>query len=97
MRNLLKINKFKIGAVGCKIFVKTVSGAAVFRQRVDTVKKKHYLDGPNRMIKERITVLVYTLVTPRQPTRQTTINAVEINKREYGVNTCSGTTCHGSN
>ena len=32
-------------------------------------------------------------VTPRQPTRLTTTNAAEINEREYGVNTCLGTTC----
>ena len=28
----------------------------------------------------------YTLVTPRQPTRLTTTNAIETNKQEYGVN-----------
>ena len=38
-----------------------------------------------------------TPVTPRQPTRLTTTNAVKINKPEYSVNTCLGTACHGSN
>ena len=37
-----------------------------------------------------------TPVTPRQPTRLTTTNAVGINRQEYGLNTCLGTTCHGS-
>ena len=37
-----------------------------------------------------------TPVTPRQPTRLTTTNGVEINRREQGVNTCLWTTCHGS-
>ena len=38
-----------------------------------------------------------TPVTLRQPTRLTTSNAVEINRREQGVNTSLRTTCHGSN
>ena len=33
-----------------------------------------------------------TPVAPIQPTRLTTTNAVEINRREYGVNTCLGIT-----
>ena len=37
-----------------------------------------------------------TPVTPRQHTRLTTTNAVEINRRKYGVNTCLETICHGS-
>ena len=41
-------------------------------------------------------VHVCTPVTPRQPTRLTTTTAVKINRREYGENTCLGTTCHGS-
>ena len=39
----------------------------------------------------------YTPDTPRQQTRLSTTNADEINRRGYGVNTCQGTTCHGSN
>ena len=35
--------------------------------------------------------------TPGQPTRLSTTNEVEINRRELGVNTCLETTCHGSN
>ena len=31
-----------------------------------------------------------------KPTRQRTTNATEINKQSKGVNTCPGTTCHGS-
>ena len=38
-----------------------------------------------------------TPVTPRQTTRLPTTNAVKINRREYDVNTCLGTICHGSN
>ena len=32
----------------------------------------------------------------QQPMWLTTTNAVEINRQELGVNTCLGTTCHGS-
>ena len=38
-----------------------------------------------------------TPVTQRQPTRLTTTNAFENNRQVLGVNTCLGTTCHGSN
>ena len=41
--------------------------------------------------------LSFSVHTPRQPTRLTTTNAVEISRREWGVNTCLGITCHGSN
>ena len=41
--------------------------------------------------------LHHTSVTPRQPTRLTKTTAFQINRREYGVNTCLGTTCHGQN
>ena len=34
---------------------------------------------------------LHTPVTQRQPTRLTTTNAVEINRREWGVDTCLGT------
>ena len=37
-----------------------------------------------------------TPVTLRQPMGQRTTNAAEISKQSYGVNTCLGTTCHGS-
>ena len=37
-----------------------------------------------------------TPVTQRQPTRRRTTNATEIKKQSCGVNTCPGTTCHGS-
>ena len=36
--------------------------------------------------------LIITLVTQRQPTHLTATNAVEINRWEYAVNTCLGTT-----
>ena len=41
--------------------------------------------------------VVFTPITPRQPTRPTKINAVEINRWNKGVNICLGTICHGSN
>ena len=44
-----------------------------------------------------ITITISTPVTPRKPTRLTTTNAVEINMREWSVNTCLGTTFNGSN
>ena len=38
----------------------------------------------------------YSPVTPIQPIRLTTTSAVEINRREQCINTCLGTSCHGS-
>ena len=50
----------------------------------------------------KFTDIIYLVVyfipfSPRQPTQLTTTNAVEIKRWELGVNTCLGTTCHGSN
>ena len=42
------------------------------------------------------TKLVTTPVTQRQPARQRTTNATEINKQSKGVNICLGTTCNRS-
>ena len=39
---------------------------------------------------------VTTPVNPTKPTRLTITNAFEINRREQDVDTCLGTTCHGS-
>ena len=57
---------------------------------------KYCLKGPLNP-KQPTNQLICTPVTHRQPTRQRTTNATEINKQSWGVNTCLGTTCHGSN
>ena len=73
---------------------RTVRGKAISKlQNVSKWRISKVLAFP---IVGRFLARIHTPATPRLPTRLTTTNAVEINRREQGVNTCLGTTCHGS-